>query len=153
MKQADSLNRQDPGALKQATDGDEMCHTTISSGPLRNLGFLRHTGTHPTAISGTTKTTPRARHYRRRLVNQRNYTGLRSGRMRSGTHTCSLVVKNEGGRRLIPLTVRCRKAAWVRFANRYIKADAPAWTILGVAALARPTLLAEIKAVAVTRAK
>lgn len=36
--------------------------------------------------------------------------------------------------------------------DRYINADAPAWTILGVAALARPTLLVEIKAVAATRA-
>ncbi|CAG2154878.1 RutC family protein YjgH [Cupriavidus yeoncheonensis] len=36
--------------------------------------------------------------------------------------------------------------------DRYIHADAPAWTILGVAALARPTLYVEIKAVAVTRA-
>ncbi|KVD74668.1 hypothetical protein WS62_04340 [Burkholderia sp. ABCPW 14] len=35
--------------------------------------------------------------------------------------------------------------------DRYIKVDAPAWTILGVAALARPTLLVEIKAVAMTR--
>lgn len=36
--------------------------------------------------------------------------------------------------------------------DRYIQAEAPAWTILGVAALARPTLLVEIKAVAATRA-
>jgi enamine deaminase RidA (YjgF/YER057c/UK114 family) len=36
--------------------------------------------------------------------------------------------------------------------DRYIKEEAPAWTILGVAALARPTLLVEIKAVAATRA-
>jgi len=35
--------------------------------------------------------------------------------------------------------------------DRYIKEEAPAWTILGVAALARPTLLVEIKAVAATR--
>lgn len=85
VKQADSLNRQDPCALKKATDGDEMCHTSISSGPLRTLGYSRHERTHPTAISGTTKTTLRARHHRRRLVNQRNYTGLRAGK-RSGTH-------------------------------------------------------------------
>jgi enamine deaminase RidA (YjgF/YER057c/UK114 family) len=35
--------------------------------------------------------------------------------------------------------------------DRYIKDEAPTWTILGVAALARPTLLVEIKAVAVAR--
>ncbi len=35
--------------------------------------------------------------------------------------------------------------------DRYIKANAPAWTILGVEALARPTLLIEIKAVAALR--
>lgn len=35
--------------------------------------------------------------------------------------------------------------------DRYVKHDAPAWTILGVAALARPTLFVEIKAVAATR--
>lgn len=35
--------------------------------------------------------------------------------------------------------------------DRYIKENPPAWTILGVAALARPTLLIEIKAVAATR--
>lgn len=35
--------------------------------------------------------------------------------------------------------------------DRYIRADPPAWTILGVAALARPTLLVEIKAVAAAR--
>ena len=35
--------------------------------------------------------------------------------------------------------------------DRYIKEDFPAWTILGVAALARPTLLVEIRAVAAVR--
>lgn len=35
---------------------------------------------------------------------------------------------------------------------RYIRGDFPAWTILGVAALARPGLLVEIKAVAAGRA-
>ncbi|MET2524388.1 RidA family protein [Ralstonia pseudosolanacearum] len=43
-------------------------------------------------------------------------------------------------------------AAFREIKDRYIKAQAPAWTILGVAALARPTLLIEIKAVAATRA-
>lgn len=43
-------------------------------------------------------------------------------------------------------------AAFREIKARYIKADDPAWTILGVAALARPTLLVEIKAVAATRA-
>ncbi|MGH8787820.1 MAG: RidA family protein [Cupriavidus necator] len=36
--------------------------------------------------------------------------------------------------------------------DRYIQEDAPAWTILGVAALARPSLFVEIRAVAATRA-
>lgn len=36
--------------------------------------------------------------------------------------------------------------------ERYLRADFPAWTILGVAALARPGLAVEIKAVAATRA-
>ncbi len=35
--------------------------------------------------------------------------------------------------------------------ERYIKRDFPAWTILGVASLARPNLLIEIKAVAATK--
>jgi enamine deaminase RidA (YjgF/YER057c/UK114 family) len=35
--------------------------------------------------------------------------------------------------------------------DRYIRSDPPAWTILGVAALARPSLLVEIKAVAALR--
>ncbi len=35
--------------------------------------------------------------------------------------------------------------------ERYITSDFPAWTILGVAALARPNLLVEIKAVAAAR--
>jgi len=43
-------------------------------------------------------------------------------------------------------------AAFRAIKDRYIQAQAPAWTILGVAALARPMLLVEIKAVAVTRA-
>ncbi|NPT55175.1 RidA family protein [Paraburkholderia elongata] len=43
-------------------------------------------------------------------------------------------------------------AAFREIKDRYIKVDAPAWTILGVAALARPTLFVEIKAVAATRA-
>lgn len=36
--------------------------------------------------------------------------------------------------------------------DRYIVRDFPAWTIVGVAALARPSLLVEIKAVAALRA-
>ncbi|KAI3595229.1 RidA superfamily, group 7, YjgH-like protein [Cupriavidus necator H850] len=36
--------------------------------------------------------------------------------------------------------------------DRYIREDAPAWTILGVAALAPPSLFVEIRAVAATRA-
>lgn len=35
--------------------------------------------------------------------------------------------------------------------ERFIKADFPAWTILGVASLARPNLLIEIKAVAAVK--
>jgi enamine deaminase RidA (YjgF/YER057c/UK114 family) len=35
--------------------------------------------------------------------------------------------------------------------ERYIRSDFPAWTILGVAALARPELIVEIKVVAATR--
>jgi enamine deaminase RidA (YjgF/YER057c/UK114 family) len=35
--------------------------------------------------------------------------------------------------------------------ERYIRASFPAWTILGVAALARPELLVEIKVIAATR--
>ncbi|MDR8729351.1 RidA family protein [Burkholderia pseudomultivorans] len=35
--------------------------------------------------------------------------------------------------------------------ERYVRADFPAWTILGVAALARPELIVEIKVVASTR--
>ncbi|ANY16857.1 RidA family protein [Bordetella pseudohinzii] len=35
--------------------------------------------------------------------------------------------------------------------ERFIKTDFPAWTILGVASLARPNLLIEIKAVAAVR--
>ena len=42
-------------------------------------------------------------------------------------------------------------AAFREIKDRYIKENAPAWTILGVAALARPTLFVEIKAVAGTR--
>ena len=42
-------------------------------------------------------------------------------------------------------------ASFREIKDRYIKDNAPAWTILGVAALARPTLFVEIKAVAATR--
>jgi enamine deaminase RidA (YjgF/YER057c/UK114 family) len=35
--------------------------------------------------------------------------------------------------------------------ERYIRSDFPAWTILGVASLARPELIVEIKVVAATR--
>ncbi|OAJ55007.1 hypothetical protein A6V36_09295 [Paraburkholderia ginsengiterrae] len=42
-------------------------------------------------------------------------------------------------------------AAFREIKDRYIKEHAPAWTILGVAALARPTLFVEIKAVAALR--
>lgn len=35
--------------------------------------------------------------------------------------------------------------------DRYVRADFPAWTIIGVASLARPNLLIEIKAVAALR--
>ncbi|WP_043286975.1 RidA family protein [Paraburkholderia oxyphila] len=35
--------------------------------------------------------------------------------------------------------------------ERYIRSDFPAWTILGIAALARPELIVEIKVVAATR--
>ena len=35
--------------------------------------------------------------------------------------------------------------------EQYIRSDFPAWTILGIAALARPELIVEIKVVAVTR--
>ena len=44
-------------------------------------------------------------------------------------------------------------AAFRKIKDRYIKENAPAWTILGVAALARPTLFLEIKAVAATRSE
>ena len=36
--------------------------------------------------------------------------------------------------------------------SRYMRADFPAWTILGVAELARPALAVEIRLVAATRA-
>jgi enamine deaminase RidA (YjgF/YER057c/UK114 family) len=42
-------------------------------------------------------------------------------------------------------------AAFREVKERYIRSDFPAWTILGVAALARPELVVEIKAVAATR--
>jgi enamine deaminase RidA (YjgF/YER057c/UK114 family) len=42
-------------------------------------------------------------------------------------------------------------AAFREIKDRYIKENAPAWTILGVAALARPTLFVEIKAIAAKR--
>ena len=35
--------------------------------------------------------------------------------------------------------------------DRYVRSEFPAWTIIGVASLARPNLLIEIKAVAATR--
>lgn len=35
--------------------------------------------------------------------------------------------------------------------DRYLRSDFPAWTIIGVAALARPNLLIEVKAVAALR--
>lgn len=37
--------------------------------------------------------------------------------------------------------------------DRYIQRDPPTWTILGVSALARPSLLVEIKAVAAVRSE
>ncbi|MFD1554043.1 RidA family protein [Paraburkholderia silviterrae] len=42
-------------------------------------------------------------------------------------------------------------AAFREVKERYIRSDFPAWTILGVAALARPELIVEIKVVAATR--
>jgi enamine deaminase RidA (YjgF/YER057c/UK114 family) len=42
-------------------------------------------------------------------------------------------------------------AAFREVKELYIRSDFPAWTILGVAALARPELIIEIKAVAATR--
>jgi enamine deaminase RidA (YjgF/YER057c/UK114 family) len=42
-------------------------------------------------------------------------------------------------------------AAFREIKDRYVTADYPAWTIIGVAALARPNLLVEIKAVAALR--
>lgn len=42
-------------------------------------------------------------------------------------------------------------AAFREIKDRYVRADFPAWTIIGVAALARPNLLVEIKAVAALR--
>lgn len=42
-------------------------------------------------------------------------------------------------------------AAFREVKERYIRADFPAWTILGIAALARPELIVEIKVVAATR--
>jgi enamine deaminase RidA (YjgF/YER057c/UK114 family) len=42
-------------------------------------------------------------------------------------------------------------AIFRKIKDRYIKVNAPTWTILGVEALARPTLLIEIKAVAALR--
>ncbi|WP_158905965.1 RidA family protein [Burkholderia sp. L27(2015)] len=42
-------------------------------------------------------------------------------------------------------------AAFREIKDRYIKENAPAWTILGVAALARSTLFVEIKAIAALR--
>ncbi|WP_233857961.1 RidA family protein [Paraburkholderia sp. HD33-4] len=42
-------------------------------------------------------------------------------------------------------------AAFREVKERYIRVDFPAWTILGIAALARPELIVEIKLVAATR--
>ncbi|TDG05409.1 RidA family protein [Paraburkholderia guartelaensis] len=42
-------------------------------------------------------------------------------------------------------------AAFREVKERYVRADFPAWTILGIAALARPELIVEIKVVAATR--
>jgi enamine deaminase RidA (YjgF/YER057c/UK114 family) len=42
-------------------------------------------------------------------------------------------------------------AAFRAVKERYIRSDFPAWTILGVAALARPELIVEIKVVAAIR--
>ncbi|NTX29888.1 RidA family protein [Burkholderia pyrrocinia] len=42
-------------------------------------------------------------------------------------------------------------AAFRAVKEHYIRVDFPAWTILGVAALARPELIVEIKVVAATR--
>ena len=42
-------------------------------------------------------------------------------------------------------------AAFRDIKDRYVTADFPAWTIIGAAALARPNLLVEIKAVAALR--
>jgi enamine deaminase RidA (YjgF/YER057c/UK114 family) len=49
------------------------------------------------------------------------------------------------------IIVAAQLAAFREIKDRYIKENAPAWTILGVAALARPTLFVEIKAVAAMR--
>jgi enamine deaminase RidA (YjgF/YER057c/UK114 family) len=42
-------------------------------------------------------------------------------------------------------------AGFIKVKERYVKAPYPTWTILGVAALARPELKIEVKAVAVAR--
>ncbi|MFM0283147.1 RidA family protein [Paraburkholderia sediminicola] len=42
-------------------------------------------------------------------------------------------------------------AAFREVKEQYIRTDFPAWTILGIAALARPELIVEIKVVAATR--
>jgi enamine deaminase RidA (YjgF/YER057c/UK114 family) len=42
-------------------------------------------------------------------------------------------------------------AAFREVKERYIRSDFPAWTILGIAALARPEFIVEIKVVAATR--
>jgi enamine deaminase RidA (YjgF/YER057c/UK114 family) len=47
--------------------------------------------------------------------------------------------------------VASQLAAFRAVKERYIRSDFPAWTILGVAALARPELIVEIKVVAATR--
>ncbi|WP_025600191.1 RidA family protein [Burkholderia sp. WSM2230] len=42
-------------------------------------------------------------------------------------------------------------AAFREVKEKYVRSDFPAWTILGIAALARPELIIEIKVVAATR--
>ena len=49
------------------------------------------------------------------------------------------------------IDVGSQLAAFREVKERYIRSDFPAWTILGVAALARPELIVEIKVVAATR--
>jgi len=49
------------------------------------------------------------------------------------------------------VNVGSQLAAFREVKERYVRADFPAWTILGIAALARPELIVEIKVVAATR--